>query len=104
AASPCRAGHLRRGPQEGERGERPAAGVTRVSVEPRHDPAPGAARSRSAVSQVLSPELQRAAVRRLRYVAVINVIVPCLIILIDLAFRRPMAAPASRTITLSVLA
>lgn len=81
-------------------GERPAAGVTRVSVDPRRDPEQGAARSRSAVSQVLTPELMRAAVRRLMYIAVINVIVPCLIIVIDVAFRRPMAAPASRVITL----
>jgi serine/threonine-protein kinase len=74
-----------------------AAGVTRVSVDPRRGP--GAGQARSAVSQVLTPELIRAAVRRLKYIAVINVIIPCLILVIDLAFQRPMAAPASRVIT-----
>jgi hypothetical protein len=84
-------------------GEGAAAGVTRVSVDPRRGPDPGAERSRSSVSQVLTPELQRAAVRRLKYIGVINVIVPLLILLIDFTFHRPMAVPASRVITTAVL-
>ena len=86
-----------------EMAEGVAGGVTRLSVDPRRGPSRGAGRSRSAVSQILTPELQRAAARRLRYIAVINAIVPCLIVGIDLAFQRPMAAPASRLITLADL-
>jgi hypothetical protein len=81
-------------------GESPAAGVTRVSVDPRREGDPGGPPSPSRVSQVLTPDLLRAAVRRLKFVGALNVIIPCLILLIDWTFQRSMAVPASQAITI----
>jgi eukaryotic-like serine/threonine-protein kinase len=73
-------------------------------MKPQAVVAPWAAGPAPGSSEVLTPELLQVAVRRLKIVAVLNTLIPCLIFLIDLTFHRPMATPASQAIAFAALA
>src|SRR5262249_34645631 len=57
----------------------------------------------SSASQVLTPDLLRAAVRRLKYVGLINALVGLIFVSVDVIFGQPMAAPGGRAISLTAM-
>ncbi len=56
------------------------------------------------MSQVLTPELLRAAVRRLKYVGFLNALIASLFLLVNLTFPLPTSSPAGRGLAVAALA